>query len=153
MKVSNLRRGELIAIVGGIALAAGLFLTWYHAQGPNGKIPSDTGHPGDFVGWDVHTILRWLLLAAAAAPLILAYIIARGHALSWPRGEMTAVVAIAAFGLIAYNAFVSKPGAPSGEISLQYGVFVSLAGTVLMLYGAAMRSGESERRRKPPGTL
>lgn len=153
MKVTNLRRGELIAIVGGLVLAAAMFLTWYHATGPNGKIPADTGRPGDFSGWDVHTTMRYLLLAAALAPLILAYIIARDHALSWPRGEMTAVVAIFAFGLIAYNGFVSKPGAPSGEVSLQIGFFVALIGTILMLYGAAARSGETERKRKPPGTL
>ena len=98
-------------------------------------------------------MMRFLLLAAAAAPLILAYIIVRDHALSWPRGEMTAVVAIAAFGLIAYNGFVTKPGAPTAEISLQIGFFLAIAGTALMLYGAATRSGETERKRKPPGTI
>ena len=29
-------------------------------------------------GWDTFPILRWLLLAAAAAPLILSYIVIRG---------------------------------------------------------------------------
>ena len=153
MHLSNLRRGEFIAIAGGIVLAIALFLTWYYAAGPNGKIPKDIGHSGSFTGWDVHTTIRYALLAAAAAPLILGYIIARDHALSWPRGEMTAVTAIAAFGLIAYNGFVTKPGAPTAEISLQYGFFLALAGTALMLYGAATRSGETERARKPPGTI
>ena len=153
MHLSNLRRGEFIAIVGGLVLAGALFLTWYHAQGPNGKIPADSGHSGSFTGWDVHTTMRYLLIAAAAAPLILGYIIARDHALSWPRGELTAVTAIAAFGLIAYNGFVKKPGAPTAEISLQIGFFVAIAGTLLMLYGAAARSGETERARKPPGTI
>ena len=41
-------------------------------------------------------IIRYLLLITAVAPLVLAWIIIRGHALSWPRGEMTAVIAIAA---------------------------------------------------------
>jgi hypothetical protein len=153
MHLSNMRRGEFIAIAGGIVLAVALFLDWYYAAGPNGKIPADTGHSGSFSGWDVHTTLRYLLLAAAAAPLILGYIIARDYALSWPRGEMTAVTAIAAFGLITYNGFVNKPGAPPAEISLQIGFFAAIAGTLLMLYGAAARSGETERKRKPPGMI
>jgi len=150
MKVSRISRGELIAIVGGILLGIGLFLSWYYAQGPNGKIK---GQPGTFTGWDVHTTIRCPLLAAAAAPVILAYVIARDHALSWPRGEMTAVVAIIAFGLIAYNGLVSTPGAPRELISLQVGFYVAIAGTLLMLFGSASRSSKTERRRKPPGTL
>ena len=45
------------------------------------------------------TILRFVLLVAAVAPVILAYIIVRGHALSWPRGELTAVIALVALSL------------------------------------------------------
>ena len=54
------------------------------------------GTNGDFSGWEAHHILRWLLLLAGLAPFILAWIIVRDHALSWPRGEMTAVVAVVA---------------------------------------------------------
>ena len=53
--------------------------------------------------------MRWLLIAAAAAPLILSYIVVRGHQLTWPRGELTAIVGLTAFVLIAYNGFVDKP--------------------------------------------
>ncbi|HEX2016168.1 MAG TPA: hypothetical protein VGN69_05685 [Solirubrobacteraceae bacterium] len=152
MEGSRLSRGELIAIVGGVLLGAGLFLDWYHSSSSLAKLNGQVG-VHTFSGWQLHTTMRYLLLAAALAPFILAYIIARGHALSWPRGELTAVVAIAAFGLIAYNGFVTKPGEPRGEIALQYGFFVSLAGTLLMLFGAASRSSKTERKRKPPGTL
>ena len=34
---------------------------------------------------------------------------------------MTAVVAIAAFGLVAYAGFLDRPGEPCGAISLQLG--------------------------------
>ena len=44
--------------------------------------------PDDFTGWEVHDILRWLLLAAAVAPLILAYIVlARPQALVGARRD------------------------------------------------------------------
>ena len=147
MDISRVERGERIAIYGGIALAVGLFLTWYKVK-TAGELPI-----GDLSGWDAHSKMRWLLLAAAVAPLILAWIIANDHALSWPRGQMTMVVAIAAFGLIAYNGLIDKPGESNSFTSLQYGWFISLAGTLLMLWGSVRRQSETEIRRKPPGTI
>jgi hypothetical protein len=136
-------------MAGGLLLLIGLFLTWYHAD----PLAQLNGTHGDFTGFKAHTIMRWPLLLAGIAPFILAYIIARDHALSWPRGELTAVVAVAAFGLIAYNAFISRPGDPRSLVHLRFGVFVALLGTALMFFGAAARSGDSERARKPPGTI
>jgi hypothetical protein len=101
----------------------------------------------------VHGFMRWLLLAAAAAPLILIWIVIREHELSWPRGEMTAVAAIAAFGLVAYTGFLDRPGEPGGAISLRLGFYGALAGTMLMIAGGAMSAGETERVRKPPGVM
>ena len=149
MHPSKLQKGEFIAIAGGILLLIGLFLDWYATKGL-GEID---GRQGSFSGWEVHTIIRWLLLAAAVAPLILAYIIMRDHALSWPRGEMTAVIAIACFGLVTYNGLIAKPGTSNSLSSLQLGWFVAVAGTLLMLAGSALRSSNVERKRKPPGTL
>lgn len=134
---------------GGLLLILGLFLTWYHAD----ALAKLNGTNGDFAGWDAHTIMRWLLLLGGLAPFILAYIIARDHALSWPRGEMTAVVSVAAFGLIAYHAFIAKPGDPRSLIHLRYGIFVALLGSILMFVGSALRSSDVERSRKPPGTI
>ena len=152
MKRGELTRSELVAVVGGLLLAIGLFLPWYHLANANVELNGTPG-PKTFTGWEAHPIMRWLLLAAAAAPLILSYIIMRGHALSWPRGEMTAVVSVAALGLIGYNAFVSKPGTVSSLVSLRYGIFVSLLGSILMLGGSALRASATERPRKPPGTI
>jgi uncharacterized membrane protein len=153
MHPSKLQRGEFVAMVGGALLAVGLFLTWYATKG-NGRIDGAAhGGKGDFTGWEIHTILRWLLIAAAAAPFILAYIIVRDHKLSWPRGELTAVIAIAAFGLIAYNGVIARPGTSSSLVSLQTGWFVAVAGTLLMLAGSAGRASKVERKRKPPGTI
>jgi uncharacterized membrane protein len=99
------------------------------------------------------TVLRYFLLAAAAAPIILAWIILRGHALSWPRGEMTAVIAIAALTFIVFRGLIDKPGQPIGEIGIDYGWFVALVGGLLILAGSIWRSRESSARRKPPGVL
>jgi hypothetical protein len=152
MDLGRLSRSEAIASCGGLLLAISVFLGWYHAKSSLTMLAGKSG-PVTESAWQVHPVLRFLLLLAAVAPIILSYIVARGHALSWPRGEMTAITAIAAFGLVAYNAFVSKPGDPRSEISLKYGVFIALVASVLMLVGAAQRSGEVERKRRPPGTL
>ena len=146
---THLRQGEYVAMGGGLLLILGLFLTWYHVDA-RGTL---NGTHGDFSGWDAHSIMRWLLLLGGLAPFILAWIIMRDHALSWPRGEMTAVVSVAAFGLIAYHAFISKPGEPRSLVHLRYGIFVALLGTILMFVGSALRSSDVERARKPPGTI
>lgn len=144
---------EFVAIGGGVLLAIGLFLPWYSAENDRAIVGDSLRGPGDFSGWEVHDIQRWLLLGAAAAPLILAWIILRGHKLSWARGEMTAVSSIAAFGLIVYSGLIDKPGEPKGLISLEYGWVVALVGVLAMLVGSALRASEVERARKPPGVL
>ena len=96
---------------------------------------------------------RILLLLAAIAPLVLAYIIARDHALSWPRGELTAVIAIAALGLVLYNGLAARPGTSNSLVGLKYGWYLAVLGALLMLGGSAVRSSGAERPRKPPGTI
>lgn len=137
-------------MAGGALLVAGVFLPWYGTDASNSHSQVD-GRTGSLSAWDVHPILRWLLLAAATAPFVLAWIILRGHALSWARGEMTVVTSIAAFGLIAYNGVVDRPG--DIAISLKLGFAAALVATVVMTGAAAKRSSESERPRKPPGTI
>ncbi len=149
MDLRKLQKGEFIAIVGGALLGVALFLNWYTTKGL-GRI---NGVAGGQTGWEVHTLIRYPLLAAAVAPIILAYIILRDHSLSWPRGELTAVIAIASFGLILYNGLIARPGTSNSLTSVQPGWFVAIAGTLLMLAGSALRSSNVERKRKPPGTL
>jgi hypothetical protein len=151
VKPGNLQRGEWIAIVGAAVLAVSVFVGWYHLSG-NATLQ---GHhsPDTLSAWAAHPIMRWLLLAAAAAPLILSWIIMREHQLSWPRGQVTMIVAIAALGLVLYSGIVERPGEPSGDVSLRFGWFLALLGALLMLVGSVMRQSETEARRKPPGTI
>jgi hypothetical protein len=143
---------ELIAMVGGLLLGGAVFANWYAAVSPLATIAGVTGE-GVYSGWEAHAILRWLLLVAACAPFILAYIVARDHQLTWARGELTAVVSITAVGLLLYVGVIDRPGNPPGQIELRWGWYVALLGAILMLAGSVMRTGETERRRKPPGTI
>jgi hypothetical protein len=149
---ARLHRNEYMGMLGGALLAVSVFLPWYGTDADN-RFANIDGERGDQSCFDVHPILRWLLIAAAVAPFILAYIIANDIKLSWARGEMTAVTSIAAFGLVVYNGIIDRPGEPSSAISLEFGWFVAVLGTLMMIAGAALRSSEHERARKPPGTI
>jgi hypothetical protein len=148
----RLHRNEFMGMLGGALLALSVFLPWYGTD-PDNRFAQIDGARGDQSCWEVHPILRWLILAASVAPFILAYIIATDAQLSWARGEMTMVTSIAALGLIFYNGVIDRPGEPSAAISLKYGWFLALLASLLMIVASAMRSSEHERARKPPGTV
>lgn len=152
MRTSGLERDDWVCLAGGVALIAGIFLPWYGTSDSNANAMIN-GERGDFSCWAAHPVLRWLLLLAAIAPFVLAWIIIRGHALSWARGELTAVISLAAIVLILFNGVIDRPGDPAAEISLKWGWFVALAGTAAAFAGSATRASSVERARRPPGTI
>jgi hypothetical protein len=84
-----------------------LFLPWYsltHSSTRGPSSPSSTWICGtnDYscTGFETFPVLRWLLIAGALSPLILAWIIVRGHKLSWAPGEVTMVVGFTMMTLI-----------------------------------------------------
>ena len=152
MDFRRISTSEIVAAVGGLLLVIGVFLPWYSPSedNPNANV---NGVRDAVSAFDAHSILRWLLLAAALAPLILLWIVIRDHDLSWPRGEMTAVIGIIAFGLVAYVGIIDRPGEPPSQIGLGFGWFVSVVGTILIAVGGSYRASTTERPRKPPGVL
>jgi hypothetical protein len=143
---------EYVGMLGGAVLAVSIFLPWYRTD-PGNAFAQIDGRRGGVSCWEVHPILRWLLLLAATAPFVLAYILAYDKPLSWARGEMTAVTSIAALGLIFYAGAIDRPGDPRSAIDLAVGWFLSAVGAFLMFWGAARRATSHERPRKPPGTI
>ncbi|HYH89387.1 MAG TPA: hypothetical protein VEX67_09145 [Solirubrobacteraceae bacterium] len=152
MDFRRITTSEIVAAVGGALLAIGVFLPWYSPNTDN-RNANVNGARDAVSAWDAHSILRFLLLAAALAPIVLLYIVVRDHELSWPRGEMTAVIGIMAFGLTAYVGIIDRPGEPPSEISLGFGWFMSLLGTILIAVGGSYRASTTERPRKPPGVM
>src|SRR5258708_33584230 len=153
MNFKQLDRGEVIAVAGGLLLAISLLLTWYKTGNATSVLNSCVGANKSCSGWDSLAHIRYLLLLAAIAPAILAYIVVTGTALSWPRGELTAVVALAALALTIFRGVISKPGTPTGQISVAYGWWVAVFGGLLILVGSVARTRGSAARRKPPGVL
>ncbi len=150
--MERLKVNELVAMFGGLLLGACLFANWYEAVSPLATLAGTAG-TGAQSGWATHLVLRWVLLVMAIAPFILAYIVARDHQLTWARGELTAVLSIFAFGVLLYVGVIDRPGTPAGQIELEWGWYAALLGAALMLAGSALRTGETARRHKPPGTI
>ncbi|HLY50870.1 MAG TPA: hypothetical protein VKR21_16900 [Solirubrobacteraceae bacterium] len=153
MDLRALNRGELLAIAGGALIGISVFMSWYSLGNHFTQLNGCHGPNGTCTAWHALLIVRFILLAAAAAPLILAWIIIRGHALSWPRGELTAVVGVAALVLVLFRGVIDKPGSPADQITVTYGWWVALGGTLLVIAGAAWRYQEGAPRRNPPGVL
>jgi hypothetical protein len=153
MDFSRLQWSDWLAALGGVVLGLSVFVHKTYEARPESPTAQIEGLRGTVSIWEVHPILRWLLLAAAIAPIILVYIIARDHQLSWPRGEVTAVVGLAAVTLILYTGIIDRPGEPSGQIELDWSWYTALGGALAIAIGGAVRSSEVERKRKPPGVL
>jgi glucan phosphoethanolaminetransferase (alkaline phosphatase superfamily) len=153
MNFKDLSRGELLAAIGGLLLLISLFLSWYTLGNKHAMLQTCMGPNTKCTGWVALGSLRYVFVVAAVAPAILAYIIIRGHALSWPRGELTAVVALVALVATLVAGVVDKPGTPKTEIGITFGWFVAVAADLLILVGSVWRAQKSGARRKPPGVL
>jgi hypothetical protein len=158
----NMRR----TVVGGLGsillIVSILFLPWFSLTDTQER--ADTGAwlcgEGELscTGFETFPIMRWLLLAAALAPLILGWIIVRGHQLTWPPGEVTMVVGFTAFVLIFYNGVMDKPAPDDGQEfgeSLAWGYWVALLGVVAIAATGFFRSAQERGpiKRKAPGTV
>lgn len=157
----NVRR----TVVGGVASAllvlSLLFLPWFSLTDASTREASDwlcgQGETS-CTGFETFPILRWLLLAAALAPAILAYILVRGHQTTWPSGEMTMVVGFTAFALILYNGIIDIPAPEEGQEfgeSLAWGYWVALLAALGIAATGFFRSAEEKgpAQRKAPGTV
>jgi hypothetical protein len=166
--IRRVQRSEIIGFIGAAILFISLFLNWFatscdQAGKPTGCNPnsqmvgaSPTRTRGSFDAFQTFGILDWLLVAACAAPFILAYIIARGHDLTWRPGEVTMIVGITAFSLILVNGVIlGRPGGDDPhnvDISIQIGYLVGLVGAACISFGGFVRQSRGIRS-KPPGVM
>jgi hypothetical protein len=162
MDTSKLDRSEIIGMAAAAVLVISLFLEWYSLSTDPSVVQrgDDPANWACGVGntscsaWDTFPVLSVLLVLAAVAPFILSWIVMRGHALSWPRGELTAIVGLTAFVLIAYNGLVDKPQ-EGLEMSLAIGYWLALLASIGIFISGGFRAAESGggARRKPPATF
>src|SRR5919112_677679 len=154
MDLGRLQRGEFIGFAGVGILLVSLFLNWFSTgDSKNGKINGDA-FPDGATAFEVYKVLDWLLIAACLAPFILAWIVIRGHKLTWRPGEITMIVGMTAFVLIILNGIIlGRPGDPDSEIDIKIGYIVGLLGAAMICAGGIIRQAEGDRARQPPGTI
>ncbi|MGZ5374840.1 MAG: hypothetical protein ACXWEF_00165 [Solirubrobacterales bacterium] len=161
MDFSRLRAMEAVGAIAGLALIISLFLEWFTLSGGPERAQQNAWICGEgnlsCSAWDTFPLMRILLVLAALAPIILAYLVVTDAKLSWPAGEVTTIVGLTAVTLIGYNGVVDKPGAAIQEfgITLSYGYFVALLAAIALAAAGAGRTLESGggAQRKPPATF
>ena len=159
ISIARLTPAEFFGCLAAGLLVFSLFLPWFGTSETNNNsmlqiVGGGMAQGGDTVtAWETFKILRWLMVAAASAPFILLWIVARGHSLTWKPGEVTMIVGITAFVLILCNGIIlGKPG-ESVDISLSYGYAVGLVACFGMAVSGYLRQAIYQTDRKPPGTI
>ena len=154
LDLSRLTPGEYMGMGAGLLLFISLWLPWFTTSSSNPFSKLDgKGNGASVNAWQVFSSLDILLTLAATAPFILAWILARGHRLTWKPGEVTMVVGITAFVLIICNGIIlGRPG-DSVDIGLGVGYFVALFASAAMLVAGYLRQAIYSEARKPPGVI
>ena len=150
---------EYLGWAAALALVGSLFLPWFGTSDSNDNSVLAGARDGDSVNaWQTFGLLDILLVAAATAPFILAWIIARGHKLTWKPGEVTMVVGITSLVLVLCNGIIL--GRPKDEatdtaieISIQIGYFIALLACAGMAASGYLRQSRYKEGRKPPGVI
>ena len=146
MDLSKLRRGELIAGVGGIVLLLALFIFDWYGVDVNITTPfGDIGGGADFGAWDgqgfTGTIANLVILAAALTAVGLAVLTATARTVALPvaASALTAGLGIAAVAMVLLR-MVFQPG-DDEFIELRFGIWLALISSAVIAYGGweAMR--------------
>jgi hypothetical protein len=162
LDLSRVSPAELAGMGAALVLLLSLWLPWFStSDNPNSVLACGDNAPSDcLVGpgesanaWTVFATLDWLLVAACAAPFILTWIVARGHALTWKPGEVTMIVGIVAFMLILCNGIILGRPEPGIEVGLGIGYFVGLLASIGLIVAGYLRQAVYTTARKPPGVI
>jgi hypothetical protein len=151
----RLTPGEYMGMGAAVVLVLSLFLPWFttSSSNPNSQLGKGISGGDSATAWQVFSTLDILLVAAGTAPFVLAWIIARGHKLTWKPGEVTMVVGMTAFVLILCNGIIlGRPG-DSVDIGLGIGYFVGLLAAAGLLGAGYLRQALYTDVRKPPGVI
>jgi hypothetical protein len=141
MELGKLRRGELIAAVGGLLLLIALFFVDWYSAGASVTLPVGTtvNVSGDFGAWDSEGFLGFIanlvILAAALSAVVLAILTATSRTIALPvaASAITAGLGIAAVVMVLLR-MIFQPG-PNELIDLKFGILLALIATLIVAYG------------------
>jgi hypothetical protein len=127
-----------------VTLGISLVLPSYGTASSNPHSNID-GKRGDLTGWAVHPVLRWVLLGPAVCGVLGAWQTVRVQKTELPRGELTVILAPVVVVLLVGCGLLDRPGAPSSTISLEYGWFLALGGSLGAIGTGLVRLARSRR--------
>src|SRR3954452_12253598 len=141
MDIGKLRRGELVAAVGGILLLITLFFIDWYSAGTSVTLPLGTtvNVQGDFGAWDGEGffgfIANLVILGAAVAAITLAVLTATSRTVALPvaASAITASLGIGAVAMVLLR-MVFQPG-PNSLIDLKFGIVLALIASLIVAYG------------------
>jgi hypothetical protein len=140
MELSKLRRGELIAAIGGIVLLITLFFLDWYAVDVNISTPfGDIGGGAEFGAWDgqgfTGTIANLVILAAGIAAVGLAIVTATSRTVALPvaASALTAALGIGAVVMVVLR-MLFQPG-ENEFIELRFGIWLALISSAVIAYG------------------
>jgi hypothetical protein len=148
--LSRTGRPELLLCVTGPVLLVSLFLVpWFNTSG-YGEI---AGQTGSVTAWDAYPgALKYFLLWCGVGSYLLPWIVARGHTLSWPPGQLTMVHGVVGFGVLFMYGIGFRPGEPDAAISIAPGYVVGLLAMVAIIVAGTWRAHlAAPPQRTPPG--
>ncbi len=153
MKITRLGWAELVGLGAAAVRLVSLFLPWFETDpgNRNSRVAGTRSTKETIDAFVAFDSFQYMLLAACIAPVILAYIVMRGHTLSWDRGELTAIIGITALVLILYNGLIG--GTPDDAVSTSLGVgyYVAIVASMGIFVAGVLRLGEKGPENKPPG--
>lgn len=141
------RTPEIIAAAGTVLALVAVFLPWYGTEAASLNSNID-GVRGDLSMWTVHEAMRYVLLVLLVLMLAMAVSAARQPDHARSLADPMIYVAVNALGIVLYFGLLYRPGEPPATISLRYGWFIALVGTLAPLIVAARISGP--RRSSSP---
>ena len=155
---SRITMYERLGYVAGALLLLSLWLPWYstNADNENSVITSSGTKAGDSANaWDVFgKLFLVIMVLLAVAPVILTWIIARGHKLSWRPGEVTMVAGMAGVTLVLCNGIILGKPEPDVDLSLAIGWYLALLACLLIVTAGFQRQAlHATGLRKPPGSV
>jgi hypothetical protein len=138
MRLTRLRVGELLALLGAVGVIVALTLPWYESSGVNLSAWSTFGP----------AVVLLMLAALAALVLVLTTVTERSTALPVAAAVWSTLFSL--LGVIA--ALVRVLERPHDASSLCAGAWVALAGAVLMLVGSWQSMRDERTGLYPPAT-
>ncbi len=148
MELSRLRRGDLIAGLGGVALLIVMFLDWYGAGGNATFQGQDIG----FNAWQAFSITDLILALTAVSGIGLAVITAthRSPALAVAASVITATLGALATLLVFYR-ILNQPG-PNEFFDVKLGAFLGFLSVLAVAVGGFLSMRDEQWEGAPVPT-